>query len=134
MKKILSTTLIVTSALFYSSYASADHYEHHHDHPHHGHHYGHHHGHHGGYYAGYQPHVVIAPQPPVYVAQPPVYYAPPPVQYHPVQQPRYGYYDQRTGTGLVGGVLGSVIGYEIGNGDPIAAGLGAAAGSYIGNR
>jgi len=30
-------------------------------------------------------------------------------------------------------VLGSVFGYEIGNGDPLAAGLGAAAGSYLGN-
>jgi uncharacterized protein YcfJ len=34
---------------------------------------------------------------------------------------------------LAGGVVGSVLGYEIGKGDPIATGLGAAAGSYLGN-
>jgi uncharacterized protein YcfJ len=34
---------------------------------------------------------------------------------------------------LAGGVLGSVLGYEIGNGNPIATGVGAAAGSYLGN-
>jgi uncharacterized protein YcfJ len=34
---------------------------------------------------------------------------------------------------LAGGVVGSVLGYEIGNGSPVAAGLGAAAGSFLGN-
>jgi hypothetical protein len=52
-------------------------------------------------------------------------YAPPP--------PRYNNYDQRSHQGLAGGVIGSVVGYEMGNGNPVAAGLGAAAGSYLGN-
>jgi len=43
------------------------------------------------------------------------------------------YQDPRSHQGLAGGVVGSVLGYEIGKGDPIATGLGAAAGSYIGN-
>jgi hypothetical protein len=34
---------------------------------------------------------------------------------------------------LAGGVIGSVFGYELGGGDPLAAGLGAAAGSFFGN-
>jgi uncharacterized protein YcfJ len=34
---------------------------------------------------------------------------------------------------LAGGVIGSVLGYELGAGSPIASGLGAAAGSYLGN-
>jgi len=41
--------------------------------------------------------------------------------------------DPRSHQGLAGGVVGSVLGYEIGSGDPIATGLGAAAGSYLGN-
>lgn len=36
--------------------------------------------------------------------------------------------------GLAGGVVGGVLGYEMGGGDPLATGLGAAAGSYIGNE
>jgi outer membrane lipoprotein SlyB len=70
---------------------------------------GHHkkHRHHREYNQGY------APQP--------GYYGPPPRQ------------DPRSHQGLAGGVVGSVLGYEIGNGDPIATGLGAAAGSYLGN-
>lgn len=43
------------------------------------------------------------------------------------------YQDPRSHQGLAGGVVGSVLGYEIGNGNPVAAGLGAAAGSFIGN-
>jgi uncharacterized protein YcfJ len=35
---------------------------------------------------------------------------------------------------LAGGVVGSVLGYELGNGNPLATGVGAAAGSYIGNE
>lgn len=50
------------------------------------------------------------------------------------EPPRYSnYQDPRSHQGLAGGVVGSVLGYEIGNGDPIATGLGAAAGSYLGN-
>jgi hypothetical protein len=57
--------------------------------------------------------------------------------YYPRPQPGYygpqHYQDPRSHQGLAGGVVGSVLGYEIGKGDPIATGLGAAAGSFIGN-
>jgi len=54
-------------------------------------------------------------------------------EYYP-QQPRYSnYQDPRSHQGLAGGVVGGVLGYEMGNGNPVATGLGAAAGSYIGN-
>jgi outer membrane lipoprotein SlyB len=56
------------------------------------------------------------------------YYSQPETRYYP-QQPQ----DPRSHQGLAGGVVGSVLGYEVGNGDPIATGLGAAAGSYLGN-
>jgi hypothetical protein len=56
------------------------------------------------------------------------YYPQPQTRYYP-QQPQ----DPRSHQGLAGGVVGSVLGYEIGNGNPVAAGLGAAAGSYLGN-
>ena len=50
------------------------------------------------------------------------------------EQPRYqARQDPRSHQGLAGGVVGSVLGYEIGNGDPLATGLGAAAGSFLGN-
>jgi len=53
-------------------------------------------------------------------------------------EPRYygsaRYQDPRPHQGLAGGVVGSVLGYELGKGDPIATGLGAAAGSYLGNN
>jgi Glycine zipper 2TM domain len=52
------------------------------------------------------------------------YYGPPPQNYQ----------DPRSHQGLAGGVVGSVLGYEMGNGHPLAAGLGAAAGSFIGNE
>jgi hypothetical protein len=53
-------------------------------------------------------------------------------------QPETRYYSQppqdpRSHQGLAGGVVGSVLGYEFGKGDPIVTGLGAAAGSYLGN-
>ena len=47
--------------------------------------------------------------------------------------PHYERYDGRTATGLVGGALGGIVGYEIGRGDPLAVGIGAAAGSLLGN-
>ena len=56
------------------------------------------------------------------------YYPQPETRYYP-QAPQ----DPRSHQGLAGGVVGSVLGYEIGKGDPIATGLGAAAGSYLGN-
>ncbi len=56
------------------------------------------------------------------------------IRYYP-EQPRYpNYQDPRAHQGLAGGVVGSVLGYEIGNGNPVATGLGAAAGSYLGNE
>jgi Glycine zipper 2TM domain len=68
---------------------------------------GHHHRHHGESYAQ------------------PGYYGPP---------PRPAYQDGRSHQGLAGGVVGSVLGYELGNGNPLATGVGAAAGSYLGNE
>ena len=120
MKKLFILMQLTLAAVAYSSYASADH----------GHGYGHrHHHHHHGHY---RPH---------YYEEEVVYYAPPPVVHHYYPQPQVNYYpapqpsyDQRSGSGLVGGMLGSAFGYEIGRGDPVAAGLGAAAGSYMGNR
>lgn len=55
----------------------------------------------------------------------PGYYPPPQYQ---------SYQDPRSTQGLAGGVIGSVFGYQVGGGDPLATGLGAAAGSYIGNE
>lgn len=94
-----------------------------------------------GGYPYYREEIIYAP-PVVQYAPPPVvqYVAPPVVEYVPVQ-PRYytpppvSYYgyDQRSPQGLLGGLVGSAIGYEIGQGDPLAAGIGAAAGAWFGN-
>ena len=62
-------------------------------------------------------------------------------KHHHAEQARYypeparysNYQDPRSHQGLAGGVVGSVIGYEMGNGNPLATGLGAAAGSFLGN-
>ncbi len=71
------------------------------------------------------------PQINYYYQQPEVrYYQQPPVRYY--QQPQYSN-DPRSHQGLAGGVIGSVFGYEMGGGDPLATGLGAAAGSFLGN-
>jgi hypothetical protein len=56
------------------------------------------------------------------------YYPPPQTSYYPQQRQ-----DTRSHQGLAGGVVGSVLGYEMGNGSPVAVALGAAAGSYLGN-
>lgn len=61
------------------------------------------------------------------------YYPQPAPNYYPQQAPRPTYQDPRSHQGLAGGVVGSVLGYELGNGNPVATGLGAAAGSYLGN-
>lgn len=53
------------------------------------------------------------------------YYQPQPRNLQPV--------DRRSTEGLVGGALGSALGYHVGNGHPLAAGVGAAAGAYLGN-
>lgn len=92
---------------------------------HHGHHHGHHHRHH--HYPRYRHEYVYVPERVVeYVPARPRYYAPPPPA-------SYYRYDQRSPQGLVGGVVGSAMGYEIGRGDPLAAGIGAAAGAWLGN-
>lgn len=90
----------------------------------------HHHRHHGHeYYPAYSVERVYVPERVVeYVPVQQRYYAPPPPP--PV---RGGYYDQRSPQGLVGGLVGSAMGYEMGGGDPLAAGIGAAAGSWFGN-
>jgi len=94
-------------------------------HRHHGHHH-HRHGH--EYYPAYSVERVYVPERVVeYVPVRERYYAPPPPP--PV---RYSY-DQRSPQGLVGGMVGSAMGYEMGGGDPLAAGFGAAAGSWFGN-
>ena len=125
MKKLFILMQLILATLAYSSYASADHGRRdYYDHPRH------HHHHHDHYRPRHYYHEEV-----IYYAPPPVvhhYYAPQPqANYYPAPQ---GYYDQRSGSGLAGGVLGSVFGYEIGRGDPVATGLGAAAGSYMGNR
>lgn len=112
--------MILTCGLLASSAAFADHGRHE---GYHHHHHGHHHGHH--YYPAYRERIVYAPPVVQYVPAPPVYYAPP--------APRYYGYDQRSAQGLLGGMVGSAVGYEMGRGDPLAAGLGAAAGAWIGN-
>ncbi|MDT4290716.1 glycine zipper 2TM domain-containing protein [Methylomonas sp. MO1] len=64
----------------------------------------------------------------VYVPERVVQYVP-----APTPAPRYNSNDQRSTQGLVGGALGSVAGYEMSKGDPLGAGIGAAAGAWIGN-
>ena len=75
-----------------------------------------HHGYHGGRIYGQveRDYFERAPQ-----------YASPP--------PRYNSYNQCSHQGLAGGVIGSVLGYELRAGYPIASGLGVAAGSYLSN-
>lgn len=133
MKKLIFLIQITGAVILYSSLSYADDDDHgweHHGHGHHG--WGHHGHHHEHYYP--QPQIIYYPPPQVYYyPQPQInYYPQPQAEYYP-QQPRYSGYDQRSHQGLAGGVIGSVFGYEIGNGDPVAAGLGAAAGSYLGN-
>ena len=133
MKKLLFLIQLTAAVILYSSISYADDDDHgwgHHGHGHHG--WGHH-GHHREHYYP-QPQINYYPQPQINYYPPPQvnYYPQPQVNYYP-QQPRYSGYDQRSHQGLAGGVIGSVFGYEMGNGNPVAAGLGAAAGSYLGN-
>jgi len=123
MKNLFFFIQLIIAVMMYSSMSYADE----HGWEGHGHHGGRHHGHHG-YDQDYYPQPQINYYPPpqvIYYPQPQAYYYPP--------QPRYNGYDQRSHQGLAGGVIGGVIGYEMGNGNPVAAGLGAAAGSYLGN-
>jgi hypothetical protein len=126
MKKLLSLMYLTAAAMLFSPVSYADHGWGHDDHGwgHHGHH------HHHGYYP--QPQINYYPQPQIN------YYPAPQINYYP--QPQVNYYqrqaqysDPRSHQGLAGGVIGSVFGYELGSGDPIATGLGAAAGSFLGN-
>lgn len=104
---------ILIASLLFSSVAVADG---------HGHGHGHHkrHGHHG-----HDRYVEVER---VYYPERVVHYAP-----APVPAPRYQSYDQRSTSGLVGGALGSAVGYEMSKGDPLGAGIGAAAGAWMGN-
>lgn len=73
----------------------------------------------------YREEIVYVPERVVeYVPVQSSYYAPPP--------PRYSY-DQRSPQGLLGGVVGTVMGYEMGAGNPFATGIGGAAGAWFGN-
>ena len=128
MRKLLFL-IHLTAAILFSTASYADEWEHH-DH-------GWHHHHH---YPHYYPRTEIRyyyPQPIIRYNYPPpvryVYPQPPPVRYYPQPQ-QYSNYDQRSHQGLAGGVIGSVFGYELGSGDPVATGLGAAAGSFLGNE
>lgn len=92
----------------------------------HHHHHGHHHGHDHYYGRRYRP------VERVYYREEVVRYAPPPVYYqrpYPVQR-----YDYRSTEGRIGAAFGGVIGYELGRGDPLATGIGAAVGSFVGNE
>ena len=136
MKKLFFLIQLSAAVILFSSISHADD-------GHHGwrgngyeHHRGGHHGHHGHHREHYypqpqvnyyyvEPPVLLYPQPPVR------YYSQPQFEYYPQQPQRYQY--PRSTRGLAGGVIGSVFGYEMGNGDPVVTGLGAAAGSYLGN-
>jgi len=133
MKKLLVIIQLVMGVALYSSYASAD------DHHHHGHGWDHHHHHPDRVYYRDVVRYYPAPRPVVrevvkyYPAPRPVvryYPQPAPVYYPPA--PQYQSYAPST-NGLAGGVIGSVFGYQLGAGDPLATGIGAAAGSYLGN-
>ena len=139
MKKLLYLSQLVVLAVLFSSAAFADDDDWggrggygHHGWGRHGHHdWG---GHHGGGYGHQVNNYYPQPQQNYYYEQPQQYYQPPPQYYRP--QPQYyngGGYDNRSHQGLAGGVVGTVFGYELGNGHPLAAGIGAAAGSFLGN-
>ncbi len=142
MKKLLYLSQLAIVAVLFSSAAFADGHGGwgghgygggHHGWGHHDGHHGHHGGHHGGY--GYRQQVnnyYPQPQQNYYYQQPQQYYQQP-QQYYPPQPQYQGGYDNRSHQGLAGGVVGTVFGYELGNGHPLAAGLGAAAGSFLGN-
>jgi len=62
--------------------------------------------------------------------RPLVRYNPRPYYYQP---PQY-YQDPRSTQGLAGGIIGGIAGYQLGYGNPLVTGVGAAAGSYLGNQ
>jgi len=124
MKKYLFLIQLAAAAMLFSPLSYADHH-HGWGHGHgHGHGWGHHH-HHDHDHDYYPPQVNYYPAPQInYYPQPQVNYYQRQAQYSP---------DPRSHQGLAGGVIGSVFGYELGSGDPLATGLGAAAGSFLGN-
>lgn len=119
---MLRKIALTMCGLFFASITLADG----HGHGHHRHHFSdwHRHGHYQRYYA---------PAPHIYYREPVRVYPAPIVQYVPVPQAPVYQYDRRNGAGMVGGALGGVMGYQFGGGDPLAAGIGAAAGSWLGN-
>lgn len=131
MKKLLFLVQLTAVIIFFPPISYADNWGHRGHHDHGWRHHGHHHHHHHDYYL--QPQINYYPQPQIN------YYPAPQINYYP--QPQVNYYqrqaqyseDPRSHQGLAGGVIGSVFGYELGSGDPIATGLGAAAGSFLGN-
>jgi hypothetical protein len=133
MKKLAYLIQLTALAIVFSSAARADHDDwgrggHGYGGGWNGHHH-HHHGHHGWGGGGYRQQVNnYYPQP-----QANYYYQQPQQNYYPPQPQYYGGYDGRSHQGLAGGVVGTVFGYELGNGNPLAAGIGAAAGSFLGN-
>lgn len=68
---------------------------------------------------------VPPPQVNYYYPQPPVYNYPPQPSYYGRRMP--------SAQGLAGSVIGDVIGYELGGGNPVTSGLGAAVGAILGN-
>lgn len=116
--KIVAVSLLLSPVAFADGHGWGHHHHHHR------------HGHHHDYYPRYREEIVYVPERVVEYVPAPRYYAPPPP---PPPPPSYYGYDQRKPTGLVGGMVGSVMGYEMGRGDPLAAGIGAAAGAWLGN-
>jgi hypothetical protein len=81
-----------------------------------------------GYNQGY-----YQPVPPGYYREEIVYVPERVIEYVPPPPPQYGYHDQRSPQGLLGGIVGGVMGYEMGAGNPVTAGIGSAAGAWLGN-
>ncbi|MDD2724237.1 MAG: glycine zipper 2TM domain-containing protein [Methylovulum sp.] len=111
---------------------------------------GEHHGHHGHHYGRpyYREEIRYYAPPRPYYREVIKYYPPRPRPYYrdeiryypqplpPVRPQPYPYFpsrDSRSTSGLAGSAVGGAVGYQFGNGDPLAAGIGAAAGSFIGN-
>ncbi|PPD47457.1 MAG: hypothetical protein CTY16_07035 [Methylobacter sp.] len=142
MKKLLLIVLAATALWFSAAYASGGYGyggewgEHH----------GHHHGHHWRpqyreviqYYPPPRPYYreviqYYPPRPRPYYREETRYYQEPRPQPYPYYQQHYQPNDPRSVSGLAGGVIGGAMGYQFGGGDPLAAGIGAAAGAYLGN-
>ncbi len=125
MKKTVYLLQVVGMSIVFASAAYADGWGHHH----------HHHGWRPAPQVNNYYYPAPRPRPQVnnyYYARPQPYYRPPVAYYPP--QPYYGGGSYGPShQGLAGGVIGTVFGYELGNGHPLAAGIGAAAGSFLGN-